>query len=400
MTEQGLLSLTGVGKSFPGCIANDNIDLDVAAGEIHALLGENGAGKSTLVKIIYGVLRPDQGNIRWQGKVTRIENPAQARSLGIGMVFQHFSLFEAMTTLENIALALPPEDPEALRARLEETARVYGLALQPDRHVYDLSMGERQRIEIVRCLLQNPQLLILDEPTSVLTPQETDILFETLRMLAQEGRAILYISHKLEEVRALCDRATILRGGRRVDDCLPAQETARSLAEKMIGKKIQQVSRQSPIDSGSSMHLAVSDLNVRSDLAGGVDLTNISLEVRAGEVLGVEVGGLGDGLVVDELLGAHAGDADHGQAPVLELLRGHRRKVRGVARPARLYDENSENANFLETLALFRRIGAAATLDALLEGLKTRSVDFGRRDDIQWDHEEYRATLCGNQPVS
>ena len=189
MTEQRLLSLTGVCKSFPGCIANDNIDLDVAAGEIHALLGENGAGKSTLVKIIYGVLRPDQGNIRWQGKVTRIANPAQARTLGIGMVFQHFSPFEAMTTLENIALALPPEDPEALRARLQETASAYGLALQPDRHVYDLSMGERQRIEIVRCLLQDPQLLILDEPTSVLTPQEAEILFETLRTLAQIGRA-------------------------------------------------------------------------------------------------------------------------------------------------------------------------------------------------------------------
>ena len=374
MTEQGLLSLTGVCKSFPGCIANDNIDLDVAAGEIHALLGENGAGKSTLVKIIYGVLRPDQGNIRWQGKVTRIENPAQARSLGIGMVFQHFSLFEAMTTLENIALALPPEDPEALRARLEETASAYGLALQPDRHVYDLSMGERQRIEIVRCLLQNPQLLILDEPTSVLTPQETEILFETLRTLAQEERAILYISHKLEEVRALCDRATILRGGRRVDDCLPAQETARSLAEKMIGKKVQQVSRQSPIDSGASIHLAVSDLNVRSDLAHGVDLINISLEVRAGEVLGI-AGIAGNGQI--ELMDALSGETGSPLAGSIRILGSNAMGLNPTAR-------RSLGAVFVPE----ERIGHAAVADMTLVDNSYLTGDtrmnFSRRGLIDW----------------
>ncbi|MEE1558375.1 MAG: ATP-binding cassette domain-containing protein, partial [Arenicellales bacterium] len=179
MNEQPLLALTGICKEFPGCLANDEINLEVAPGEIHALLGENGAGKSTLVKIIYGVLRPDRGQIRWRGEPVEIPNPGNARALGIGMVFQHFSLFEALTTLENVALALPREDPQELRARLSKTADAYGLALQPDRHVHELSMGERQRIEIVRCLLQDPKLLILDEPTSVLTPQESETLFTT-----------------------------------------------------------------------------------------------------------------------------------------------------------------------------------------------------------------------------
>ncbi|MCH2298151.1 MAG: ATP-binding cassette domain-containing protein, partial [SAR324 cluster bacterium] len=190
-----LLRLKGITKEFPGCLANDRIDLEIQEGEIHALLGENGAGKSTLVKIIYGVLRPDEGELWWKGKLTQIPRPATARQLGIGMVFQHFSLFEAMTTLQNVALALPPINLDELREKLEQTAEAYGLVLHPDHYVHDLSMGERQRIEIVRCLLQNPKLFILDEPTSVLTPQETEKLFQTLRKIASEGRAVLYISH-------------------------------------------------------------------------------------------------------------------------------------------------------------------------------------------------------------
>ena len=217
-----LLALSGIVKSFPGTLANDRVDLQIMPGEIHALLGENGAGKSTLVKIIYGVLQADAGEIRWQGEPTSIPSPNAARKLGIGMVFQHFSLFEALTVVENIALAI--DDREArrgLRARIVEVSRAYGLPLDPDRAVHDLSVGERQRIEIVRCLLQNPKLLIMDEPTSVLTPQEAHELFETLRRLAGEGCAILYISHKLEEIKALCDRATIMRLGRVVAECDP-----------------------------------------------------------------------------------------------------------------------------------------------------------------------------------
>lgn len=314
--DSPLLSLTGIRKVFPGCIANDAIELDVQPGQIHALLGENGAGKSTLVKIIYGVLRPDQGNIRWNGDLVQIVNPAQARELGIGMVFQHFSLFEALTTLENVALALPREDPQKLRARLLKTADAYGLALQPDRHVHELSMGERQRIEIVRCLLQDPQLLILDEPTSVLTPQETETLFETLRKLAAEKRAILYISHKLEEVRSLCDKATILRNGRRVDDCIPSAETARSLAEKMIGKRVESV-RKRVTNQQENIGLQIASLTTHSHQPHGVDLSDIDFEVRAGEILGI-AGIAGNGQI--ELMDALSGETGAPLGGTIEIL--------------------------------------------------------------------------------
>jgi len=317
LTDQPLLSLKGIRKTFPGCVANDAVDLDVAPGEIHALLGENGAGKSTLVKIIYGVLRPDDGEIRWQGATARIHNPAQARQLGIGMVFQHFSLFEAMTVLENIALALPPEDTSVLRKRLRDTADAYGLDLNPERHVYDLSMGERQRIEIVRCLLQDPKLLILDEPTSVLTPQEVDALFATLRSLAAEGRSILYISHKLEEVRTLCDKATILRAGRRVDDCIPASETARSLAEKMIGRRLEPIAHQAIAKNDSVTGISVSGLEVQSDQPHGVDLKDINLEVHGGEILGI-AGIAGNGQV--EIMGALSGETGAPRAGQIRIL--------------------------------------------------------------------------------
>ena len=317
MTDQPLLSLKGIRKTFPGCIANDAVDLEVAPGEIHALLGENGAGKSTLVKIIYGVLRPDDGEIRWQGNPARIHNPAQARQLGIGMVFQHFSLFEAMTVLENVALALPPEDTAALRKRLSDTADAYGLDLNLERHVYDLSMGERQRIEVIRCLLQDPKLLILDEPTSVLTPQEVEALFTTLRSLASEGRSILYISHKLEEVRALCDRATILRAGRRVDDCIPASETARSLAEKMIGRRVDPVTHQAIAINDSVTGISVSGLHVQSDQPHGVDLKDINFQVRGGEILGI-AGIAGNGQL--ELMAALSGETGAPDAGHVRIL--------------------------------------------------------------------------------
>ena len=208
-------------------VANSDVGFSVAPGEIHALLGENGAGKSTLVKIIYGVLHADEGEMLWDGKPVRVADPKAARALGIGMVFQHFSLFEAMTVLENVALGVDGvTDMKALAARVREVSHAYGLPLDPEREVHTLSVGERQRIEIVRCLLQSPRLLIMDEPTSVLTPQEVDKLFETLRQLAAEGCSILYISHKLHEIKALCDRATILRGGKVVGACDPKVETA------------------------------------------------------------------------------------------------------------------------------------------------------------------------------
>ena len=201
MTEAPRLELNGITKAYPGVIANNNVSLKIMPSEIHALLGENGAGKSTLVKIIYGVQRADSGTIHWEGKEMQIANPNAARNLGIGMVFQHFSLFDALTVEENIAVGVSAELAKGdLKQKIWDVSQQYGLALDPDRYVHTLSVGERQRIEVVRCLLQNPRLLIMDEPTSVLTPQEVEELFKSLRRLSEEGVAILFISHKLQEI--------------------------------------------------------------------------------------------------------------------------------------------------------------------------------------------------------
>src|SRR5215475_1916538 len=260
-----LLSAVSISKHYGDFLANDCIDLDLFPAEIHALLGENGAGKSTLVKVMYGLIQPSGGELRWMGEKVVLSGPSEARALGIGMVFQHFSLFDNLTVAENVALGLPPtESFAAISARLAETARVYGLPLDPKREVWRLSVGERQRIEIVRALMQNPKLLILDEPTSVLTPQEADLLFVVLERLKAEGRAILYISHKLDEVKRLCDTATILRGGKKVATCNPRQETAASLARMMVGGEIKEVKaaagRQTTVP-----RLVVNDLSLAPD---------------------------------------------------------------------------------------------------------------------------------------
>ena len=233
-----LLELRGITKAYPGCVANDRIDLKIAAGEIHAVLGENGAGKSTLMKIVAGVTRPDSGAVLWRGSPVTLAGPAEARRLGIGMVFQHFTLFETVTVTENAMLGGIEGGRAAVAARIAAVSKRYGLAVDPHRHVHHLSVGERQRVEILRCLIREPALIILDEPTSVLTPQEADALFETLRRLAGEGRSILFISHKLDEVRALCHAATVLRGGKVVATCDPRRETAASLARLMVGADV------------------------------------------------------------------------------------------------------------------------------------------------------------------
>ena len=220
------LQLSGITKTYPGVVANDRIDLSVRPGEIHAILGENGAGKSTLMKIIYGVVKPDQGTIRWNGAPVSIEHPADARALGIGMVFQQFSLFESLSVADNIALALDAGTARrALSARIRRVSERYGLPIEPRRLVHGMSVGERQRVEIVRCLLQEPKLLIMDEPTSVLAPQAVEKLFATLRQIAGEGCSVLYISHKLDEIRTLCQRATVLRAGRVTGSCDPRLES-------------------------------------------------------------------------------------------------------------------------------------------------------------------------------
>ena len=298
-----LLRLDGITRAFPGVLANDDISFSVREGEIHALLGENGAGKSTLVKIVYGVLRPDAGAMTLRGKPFAPHRPSEARAEGIGMIFQHFSLFEALTVAENIALGMAPELAKGdLRGRIVEVSTRYGLRLDPDLMVGDLSVGQRQRVEIVRCLLQDPRLIIMDEPTSVLTPQEVEVLFETLRRLAGEGCSILYISHKLEEIRALCDHATILRGGKVVATCTPREETARSLAEMMLGESLSPpaTDRRTPGD----VRLRLDGLTMASDTQFGTDLKDVGLEVRTGEIVGIAgVAGNGQTLLMSALIG-------------------------------------------------------------------------------------------------
>ena len=305
------LRLAGITKFYPSVAANNQIDLAVLPGEIHAVLGENGAGKSTLMKIIYGVVKPDAGTLYWNEQPVRIGNPARARKLGIGMVFQQFSLFETLTVAENIALALDPDRARAdLPSRIRDVSAKYGLPLEPDRGVHFMSVGERQRVEIVRCLLQDPRLLIMDEPTSVLTPQAVEILFETLRRLAVEGCSILYISHKLDEIRALCHRATVLRAGKVTGECDPRQVASHELVKMMIGGDLPHPRHRVALVSGDDA-LIVNKLTLPADDPFGTSLHDVNLTVRAGEIVGI-AGISGNGL--KELLAALSGErlARHG----------------------------------------------------------------------------------------
>lgn len=302
--------MAGISKSFGSFAANADIDLKIAPSEIQALLGENGAGKSTLVKIAYGVLAPDAGSILWNGREVRIDSPRAARALGIGMVFQHFSLFEPLTVLENVALGLDrPEPARALAERIRRVSKTYGLPLDPNQRVADLSTGERQRIEIVRALLAEPSLLIMDEPTSVLTPQEVQTLFDTLRRIAADGCSILYISHKLEEVRALCSSATVLRRGRVVERLDPRERSAREIAALMVGTELVE-SVRAAVPSQGPARLEVRGLDLPGQGTHGVALKAIDLAVHGGEIVGI------------------AGIAGNGQAELLAALSGERRSPR------------------------------------------------------------------------
>jgi simple sugar transport system ATP-binding protein len=306
------LALRGITKTYPSVVANDDISLDVWPGEIHAVLGENGAGKSTLMKIIYGLVKPDAGTILWEGRPVHIANPARARRLGIGMVFQHFSLFETLTVAENIALALDAARAGSdLPQRIANVSAHYGLPLEPQRHVHTMSVGERQRVEIVRCLLQSPRLLIMDEPTSVLTPQAVEKLFDTLRTLAAEGCSILYISHKLDEIRALCQRATVLRAGRVTGSCDPRQESSASLARMMIGSDLPHP-RHREARTGAE-RLVIDRLTLAADDPFGTPLHDVSLVVHAGEIVGI------------------AGVSGNGQQELMRALSGERTVERSDA---------------------------------------------------------------------
>src|SRR6516164_9460714 len=318
-----LLQTIGLTKRYGTFLANDSIDIDIWPQQIHALLGENGAGKSTLVKTIYGLIQPSEGEMRWEGARMVLSGPSQARARGIGMVFQNFSLFDNLTVAENVALGLDGRESfKDVSARLAQLSNLYGLPLDPRREVWQLSVGERQRIEIVRALMQNPKFLILDEPTAVLTPQEADQLFIVLNRLKAEGRAILYISHKLEEVKRLCDTATILRLGKKVATCNPKQETAASLARMMVGTEIKEV-KAAAARKTTVPRLVVNDLGLEPDDPHGIRLQHISLELKGGEILGI-AGVAGNGQ--DELFAALSGERmarDPGTIVIEGIAAGH-----------------------------------------------------------------------------
>jgi general nucleoside transport system ATP-binding protein len=325
------LELRHVTKRYASVVANDDVALVVQPGEIHSILGENGAGKSTLMKIIYGAVRPDAGELRWDGAPVQVRTPHEARALGIAMVFQHFSLFDTLTVAENVWLGLSRKVKlQSVVDGIRRKALEYGLELEPDRPVHTLSVGERQRVEIVRALLAEPKLLILDEPTSVLTPQAVEKLFVTLRQLAATGCAILYISHKLDEIRALCHRCTVLRGGKVAGVCDPTEETTASLSRLMIGAEPPRIVRDPP--KLGALSLRVRDLRLPRHDRFGVALDGISLDVQAGEIVGI-AGVAGNGQ--RELLAALSGEDPRADAAAVQLFgegigrmgAGHRRRL-------------------------------------------------------------------------
>ncbi|MEO8251376.1 MAG: ABC transporter ATP-binding protein [Chloroflexota bacterium] len=309
------IEMRGITKRYPGVVANDRIDLIVRPGEIHALLGENGAGKTTLMNVLYGLATPDEGQILLNGEPVRISGPADAISRGIDMVHQHFMLVPVLTVAENILLGLEPMsgpifiDRNAARRRIIELGRQFGFEIDPDARVGSLSVGWQQRVEILKALYRNTRILVLDEPTAVLTPQETEEIFAVLRNLATEGHSIIFISHKLYEVLEIADRITVIRRGRVVGERLPAETNEEDLAELMVGRDVELT-----IDRGTShpgeVVLRVDALRVKDDRGNEV-VRGVSMEIRGGEILGI------------------AGVAGNGQDELVEALYGLRRPSGG-----------------------------------------------------------------------
>ena len=384
------LELVNITKQYPGCLANDSISITLMPGEIHALLGENGAGKSTLVKTIYGVVSPDKGDIIWNGKEVNINSPSIARDLGIGMVFQHFSLFETMTVSQNIELCLSKSQLNTignLAKRITQLSEEYGLNVDPNRYVHSLSIGERQRVEIMRCLVQSVKLLILDEPTSVLTPQEVAGLFGVLRTLSKEGCSILFISHKLHEVTEICHKATILRGGKVVDTCIPSDETPATIAKMMVGDLADQDAGYSKKE-GSVDVFNVMDLSLASKQPFGTALKNINFNLKAGEILGV-AGVAGNGQ--DELMAIISGEDERnvknsltlGTDKIGHLHAGERRQLGMAYVPE-------------------ERLGRGAVPDMSLteNTLLTHSTGFIKNGLVQWQSiKEYATELINKYNV-
>ncbi len=365
MSQVLRLELSGVSKQYAAVRACERVNLRVKPGEIHAVLGENGAGKSTLMKIIVGAVQPDEGRIQFNGETVEVASPAQARALGISMVHQHFSLFDTLSAAQNVWLGLDRSIglPEVIR-RINDAAQRYGLEVDPLRPVHSLSVGERQRVEILRALLSEPQLLILDEPTSVLTPQAVDKLFVTLRLLAAQGCSILYISHKLDEIRALCHHCTVLRGGKVTGQVTPADESHASLSRLMIGAEPPPLQRR-PSQAGA-VALEVHGMSLATTQAFGTALDGIAFAVCSGEILGL-AGVSGNGQ--QELMAALSGE-DPRAAPGSVTLFGQDIAAQSPRR------RRAQGLHFVPEERLGR--GAVPTLSLAQNTLLTRTEGVSR----------------------
>lgn len=311
------MEMRGIVKRFPGVLANDQVDFDVLSGEVHALLGENGAGKSTLMKILYGLYQPDAGQILIEGKPVQIESPHDAIELGIGMIHQHFMLVPTLTVAENVALGLPSSrgmltDLDKVSERVIELAELYGLHVDPEAYVWQLAVGQQQRVEIIKALYRGAALLILDEPTAVLTPQEVRELFVTLKQMVKDGHALIFISHKLQEVMDICSRVTVLRDGRVVGK-LPVEDvTQGELARLMVGRELGEQPEKEEVEQ-VDVRLALEDVWADNDL-GSPGLRGVNFELRAGEILGV------------------AGVSGNGQRELAQVINGLRPITKGAVR--------------------------------------------------------------------
>ncbi|HKS16954.1 MAG TPA: ABC transporter ATP-binding protein, partial [Planctomycetota bacterium] len=307
MADAPLLELKGITKRFPGVVANDGVDFDLRKGEVHALLGENGAGKSTLMNILYGLYHPDEGEFRLNGKPLRINSPSEAIEAGIGMVHQHFMLIPVMTVAENIVLAAEPTkgpflDEGEAEHRVRELSERFGLAVRPEARVESISVGMQQRVEILKALYRGAEILILDEPTAVLTPQESAELFEIVNSLKAEGKSIIFISHKLNEVLEIADRITVLRRGKTIDTVPQEGATEEGLARLMVGRDVILRVDKAKAEPGAPL-LTIEDLYV-DDERGLEAVRGISFEVRAGEIVGIAgVDGNGQSELIDAITG-------------------------------------------------------------------------------------------------
>ena len=311
MTDS-MLEMRGITKTFPGVLANDSVDFDVRAGEVHTLLGENGAGKSTLMKILFGLYTADEGTITFEGSPLEIDSPAAAIQAGIGMIHQHFMLVNTFTVTENVALGLGTSDMGQVRRRLSELSQTYGLDVDPDALVWQLAVGERQRVEILKALYRDAHLLVLDEPTAVLTPQEVNDFFVTLRQIADDGRGLIFISHKLHEVMALSDRITVLRDGRVTGSTTPAETSRQQLAQMMVGRPVKLAPDKPPVSVGAP-RLEIEGLSVMGD-RGALAVHEVDLSVAGGEIVGV------------------AGVSGNGQRELCEAVSGLRSAAAGSVR--------------------------------------------------------------------